>query len=311
MHAERGPGAIHAAAPDDFLGRCEHCAGGMHRLFVARDTNQRVDDRTYVYGRCARCGLIRLTAPPADISRYYPPHYYRGPSRRRLRWAAWRERYQLRLVLAHAVTGRLVEIGAAWGTFAIQARRAFEVTAVEADADCCDYLRSVVGVPAICSSDPGTALTTLPSSNVVAMWQVIEHLPDPWAALDRVAANLTEGGVLKLSTPNPESLSFRLLGVRWPHVDAPRHHWLIPAPVLTQFLEARGLTRTLLTTSDAGGRRWNSFTWRRAFGNHGSQGAHRLAAELAGRMTALILHPWERRAGMGSCYTAVFTRNAG
>ncbi len=283
----------------------------MQSFLTAIDVNRRVDELPHEYGRCKRCGLTCLTTPPEDLERYYSLDYYRAPSQRRLRWAAWRERYQIDLVLDHVKEGRLVDVGAAWGTFALQARNSgFDVTAIEADNGCCDYLRSVVGVEAACSTEPGAVLDGLPPSNVVTMWQVVEHLRDPWEVLDHVANNLDDRGVLILSTPNPDALSFRLLAARWPHIDAPRHQWLIPAPVLVAFLQTRGLACRLLTTRDTGGRRWNHFTWRRVFLNQTRRRRYKLVAELTGRLVALILRPLESREGSGSCYTAVFARKS-
>ncbi len=137
------------------------------------------------------------------------------------------------------------------------------------------------------------------------MWQVVEHLADPWAVLAAAAGNLEPGGILVVATPNPDALSLRLLGARWPHLDAPRHLWLIPVAVLDEFLGARGLRRVMLTEADPGGRRWNRFTWRRALA---SAGAPPGPAALLGGLVALALRPLERRPGRGSCYTAVYRR---
>lgn len=274
----------------------------------AADRNQRVSDDRFEYRRCPACGLVALADPPADLGRYYPRGYYRAPPRWRLAWAAWRERYQLDHVRRHAATpgGRLVEVGAAWGTFSLGARRAgYAVTAIERDPVSCAFLESVVGVAAVASDDPAVVLRGLEPSRVVVMWQVAEHLEDPWAVLAAAAANLEPDGILVVATPNPDALSLRLLGPRWPHLDAPRHLWLIPAAVLDAFLGERGLRRVLLTDTDPGGRRWNRFTWRRALA---SAGVAPRAAAILGGLVALGLRPVERRSGRGSCYTAVYRR---
>jgi hypothetical protein len=281
------------------------CGEPTRPFLSATDRNQRVSDERFDYRRCSRCGLVALTAVPADLGRFYPRGYYRAPHRWRLAWAAWRERYQVALVRRFAAGGRLVEIGSAWGTFAYGARRAgFAVTAIERDGASCGFLSSVVGVEAIRSTNPAEALERLPPSRVVVMWQVVEHLEDPWEVLARAAGNLEVGGVLVVGTPNPGSLGLRLLGARWPHLDAPRHLWLIPADVLDGFLHEQGMHRVLLTTDDPGGRRWNRFAWGRALP---ARLPPRLAAA-AGALIALAMRPLERRPGRGSCYTAVYRR---
>ena len=45
-----------------------------------------------------------------------------------------------------------------------------------------------------------------------------------------------------VATPNPAAWQFRVLGSRWPHVDAPpRIWWLIPLDVLRRHLDFLGL----------------------------------------------------------------------
>jgi SAM-dependent methyltransferase len=51
--------------------------------------------------------------------------------------------------------------------------------------------------------------------DAVVMADVIEHLPDPGAALDRVASWLVPGGVLALALPDAGSPIARALGERW------------------------------------------------------------------------------------------------
>ena len=47
------------------------------------------------------------------------------------------------------------------------------------------------------------------------MGDVIEHLPDPGAALDRIGEWLAPGGVLALALPDAGSRVARLMGARW------------------------------------------------------------------------------------------------
>ncbi len=65
------------------------------------------------------------------------------------------------------------------------------------------YLRDVAGVDAIESEHPEQAIAELPPSRAVVMWHVIEHLRRPWEVIERAAANLLDGGVLAIATPNP------------------------------------------------------------------------------------------------------------
>lgn len=73
--------------------------------------------------------------------------------------------------------------------------------------------------------------------DVIAMWHVIEHLPDPRHALRAVSGLLKGGGYLTLRTPNAESMGARLLGRRWEWFYAPEHVFLYSARGIQRLLE--------------------------------------------------------------------------
>ena len=62
-----------------------------------------------------------------------------------------------------------------------------------------------------------------PDYDVITMWHVLEHLPDPFAAVRHAAELLRPGGRLVISVPNIASLQARIGGDRWFHLDLPRH----------------------------------------------------------------------------------------
>lgn len=293
------------------LTTCPLCASAARFLFATTDLNRRCSDERFRYRRCEGCRLIFLENRPDDIGRYYAEEYYATPPRHQLERAARAESYQLDLLRRHVSPGRLVEVGPAWGVFSLQAASAgFQVQAIEMDARCCAYLTSTVGVEAINSDRPEDVLRSLPPSRAVVLWQVLEHLPQPWECLESAIANLEPQGVLLVATPNPDSLGFRLLGPRWPHVDAPRHYWLFPIDTLSGWLAERGMERQLLTTSDLGARRWNRFAWQRLFMNRVSARPLQHAGYAAGFLVGAAMRPLERQERNGSSYTAIFRKVA-
>ena len=62
-----------------------------------------------------------------------------------------------------------------------------------------------------------------PRFDAVAMWEVIEHVGDPAAVLQRVRQWLRPGGFLALSTPSSSGIPARVLGSRFPMVCPPEH----------------------------------------------------------------------------------------
>lgn len=290
---------------------CPLCSGTSSIAVTTTDRNRRTSDVLFTYRRCMACDLLFLADPPADLRAHYAGNYHRFPSRDRLDKIARRESHKLAMLTPWVSAGRLVEVGPGAGAFALQARNAgFDVHTVEMDERCCEYLRAVVGVPAVNSDRPEQVLRAMAPSMAIVLWQVIEHLRDPWTVLQSAAETLEPGGVLLVATPNPRSFGLKLLRRHWPHLDAPRHLTLIPHEALTAWLEARGLSRVALSTDDPETRKWNRFGWQRAVMNAVSKRPLRAGAFCVGSVITLLVAPYERRRCRSSCYTAIFRKNA-
>lgn len=142
---------------------------------------------------------------------------------------------------AGAAGQRLLDVGAAYGFAACEAERAgFRVTAVEISAEAARHaaLRLPGGVLR------GSALS-LPfvsrSFDVITLWDVLEHLPDPHRAVSELARCLRPGGRLALTTGDVGSLAARLSGRRWHLYTLPEHLFFFSRESLRRLLEAHGL----------------------------------------------------------------------
>ncbi len=127
---------------------CPQCGGEAAHAFDTTDVNRRIGAEVFSYLRCQHCGVVFLRNPPADLASYYPQDYY-VIARSRDELAVWSgfERYKLDIILEHRKAGRLIEIGPASGAFSYLAKTAgFEVTAIEMDRRCSEYLASEVGI---------------------------------------------------------------------------------------------------------------------------------------------------------------------
>ena len=287
---------------------CPLCGGATATAFTTRDRNRAITAEAFRYRRCAACRCFFLENVPADLGAYYPPDYFSLPGLEGLRAQAVPERWRMELVPARP-PGRLTEIGPGNGIFAVQALDAgFDVAVVEADERACAYLRETLGVEAVQSVAPEVALAGLPSSRVIAAWHVLEHVGRPWDVVDAAAENLEAGGVLVVATPNPRALGFRLMGRRWPHVDAPRHLFLLDHEALIARAATAGLELVALTDRDPGGLHWNAFAWHFLLRRPGGSLTRDKAAHLAGLTIARALAPVERRGLRGAAYTAVFRK---
>ena len=80
--------------------------------------------------------------------------------------------------------------------------------------------------------------------DVITMWDVLEHLPEPFIAIDKIARLLKPNGVFAFSTPNLSALDRKIFRDSWLGYDLPRHLHLFPDKLLRRALNDKGMTVT-------------------------------------------------------------------
>jgi SAM-dependent methyltransferase len=291
---------------------CPHCSGPSSLLVSTTDRNRRTTDRVFNYLACSQCGLVFMQSPPEDLSPFYKGGYEKIPETlTELRAAAKPDLYRLKPILKYKKSGLLLEIGPWRGAFSCNMKYAgFDVTAIEMDPACVQFLREKVGVKTIQSAQPAEAMKGLePGFDVIAAWHSLEHIPDPWLVIEQAARLLSPGGLLVLALPNPDSYEFSLLKGAWRHLDAPRHLYFFPIKSLRQVCGNYGLTPLEITTADKLSRILSKDAWRFWAS---SWIPIRYLRGLVGRTVGEVLYRWAYKAqmteGRGSGYTAVFVR---
>ncbi len=176
--------------------------------------------------RCVACGLVygspRLSAPAREaLYRQNPGALDPGLDAMLRRLMEERCGNMLREMFPSPVgspggpsAGSLLEIGSGWGHFLDVCKPHFgKVAGAELAREQAAHARRAFGID-ITESD----LFTAPADagyDMIAAWELIEHVPDPARVLAWALANLRPGGQLALSTPNYASLYRRILGPRW------------------------------------------------------------------------------------------------
>jgi SAM-dependent methyltransferase len=288
---------------------CPHCKNHTKFLFSAQDYNRKTSDKIFEYYQCQTCNLIFLSPIPANLKNYYPPQYYHFPEtlEKYIKQVDF-QRYKIDLVEQFVTPGELLEIGSGPGDFAIFAKqRGFAVTAIEMDQDFCHFLREIIEVNVINSDDPLSALKPLGQYSVIALWQVIEHLTNPWDLLDELHHHLQPNGILIVATPNPDSLQFKLFRQYWAHLDAPRHLSLIPSKLLLQRLGTQYWEQILMTSTDFSGWAYNRFGWQRSIKNLSERF---LPADFLGALINRLVAPLESYGQNGATYIAIFKKKS-
>lgn len=296
--------------------QCPSCAHAAEYILVARDTNNRVDEQQFPYFRCKSCHLVFIGAIPSDLGKYYSKDYapYQRPQNRQdLIQQLSSVQFRIDLVKRYKSRGSLLEIGPSYGAFALLAQEhGFEVEVVEMDAGCCAFIKNELGIKTNHSSNVDATVRGLEKSfDVIALWHNIEHLTEPWTTLKLLSARLKPGGILILSTPNPEALQFALLQKRWVHLDAPRHLYLLPPTFTERTLREQGVSQVYLTGDDADSRELTVFGWAASFKALArGRPLPFFLGRVFGRILSRLFAPFEK--GLrGSAYTGIYQKKAG
>lgn len=111
---------------------------------------------------------------------------------------------------------RLLDVGCAGGAFPQAARQAgFDAMGIEPSHWLAEYGRAEYGLNIQQGLLQDGAFPAA-SFDVVSLWDVIEHVPDPNALLATIRGILRPGGHLLVNYPDVGSWAARLLGRRWP-----------------------------------------------------------------------------------------------
>jgi 2-polyprenyl-3-methyl-5-hydroxy-6-metoxy-1,4-benzoquinol methylase len=167
--------------------------------------------------RCKNCGLQYLNPRlKADV---VLEGYGAGSDETFISQAAGRERTfakSLKFIEKfHPQRGRLLDVGTAGGSFlAVATQAGWDVAGCEPNRWLCEWGNKHYGLNIV----SGTIFDMkLPDAafDVVTLWDVLEHTPDPKAVLKECANVLKPGGLLVVNYPDIHSSIARLMGRRW------------------------------------------------------------------------------------------------
>jgi SAM-dependent methyltransferase len=230
---------------------CRICSGALelthrgdnspHSPCAFEPTRHNVGEHHDLY-RCRECGTVSQSSLPGQAQLH---ELYRAVSDERyMREEQGRRRTARRLldVLAGEVPrGRLLQVGSGHGLLLDEARRrGYEVEGVDLWAEAVSHARDQLALPVrgIAIED---ADLDCERYDAILLVDVLEHLADPVAVLERLRGVLAPGGALLVVTPDPSSRVARLAGRHW-WCYVPAHSYLIPRATLRELIRARGLT---------------------------------------------------------------------
>jgi len=83
--------------------------------------------------------------------------------------------------------------------------------------------------------------------DVITMWHVLEHMPDPQQVIKKISGMLRKNGLLVFAVPNSGGMGFTYGKKYWYHLDSPRHLFLPNRSNLNRVLKKNhfNLTRVI------------------------------------------------------------------
>jgi len=167
----------------------------------------------YSYRCCSRCGFVYLyPRPDSDGLR----DLYSGKAECAIDTSIdptgeeiiHRSRFAVELDRIEKLRspGNILDIGSAWGFFlALAEERGWLPLGVELSCEASEYARRRFGLNVFTGT---LADARLPESHfdVVTLWHVLEHIPDPLAELTEIRRIIRDDGLLVVSVPTPWSI---------------------------------------------------------------------------------------------------------
>ena len=144
--------------------------------------------------------------------------------------------------------GGLLDVGAAY-SFAMRAARemGWEVSGIEVSRAAVQAAHAA-GETQIAVASAEAIPFRDETFQVATLWDVLEHIPDPTAAISDVARVLAPGGRLILTTGDVESGLARISGPRWHLYTLPEHLYFFSRRSLEILLERNGFQVDSMTT---------------------------------------------------------------
>lgn len=221
---------------------CGSC--NTQKGFEAFDYWYNRQDLTTLFYECKDCKLIfQFPIPPKDeIAALYPNEYYAEKPEYGFLYERGL-RMRCRVVLKHKKIGRLLDIGCATGEFmrAMRDWYQWQVNGIELDQTAAD-----IGINRyqlnITIGDFNALRIPDQKFDVITLWDVLEHLPDPAETISKIRTVIKPDGLLVIRVPNADSCDASIFKQYWAGYDPPRHFFVFRKKTLKRLLQENGFS---------------------------------------------------------------------
>ena len=197
--------------------------------------------------QCAECGLGRAQASDFDPGAYYTGDYFSGGhadgyADYRGAEPVLRREFSntVNSIRKYRASGRLLDVGCAYGFFLQEARRYFDVAGIEISEEAATFCQKQ-GLRVLRGMADENSFAQLGTMDVITLLDVLEHLPSPHETLALCTRYLSPGGIILITTGDFASPSARAAGARWRLMTPPQHLWYFTFKSVERMARALGL----------------------------------------------------------------------
>jgi len=234
--------------------KCTVCDGRKVRPYVEIANCSRL----FSLFRCENCYFVFVHPVPSadELASLYEEHYFQNPAFNAQDHANYfgydiyiddkaniQQKFMkcLSLLKGFREKGRLLDVGCATGFFLEMASQmGYEAIGVEISHFASRYGSEKLGVNVL-NKELRAARFQDESFDIVTLWDVIEHFPDPRSELIEINRILVKGGIIGIITPDIGALLPRILGKHWLELKrVPEHLSFFSRFSLREFLRRCG-----------------------------------------------------------------------
>jgi 2-polyprenyl-3-methyl-5-hydroxy-6-metoxy-1,4-benzoquinol methylase len=292
--------------------KCIFCKERTEYFLSTKDYNRKKSNLKFQYNRCLKCKTINLVNIPNDINKFYTIDYHNIKDKKLiLRDNKSKIQYLLNLNLKKK--DAILDIGSSYGEFLYCAKVfGYKPEGFDLSADAARYTIKNFNI----KTHVGISIKDLKKKyNLITMWQSLEHFKNPKSTINQLISKVKMGGYVILSLPNPCSLGFKLFKSKWPHLDAPRHSYLIESQYLVSLFLKKKFRLILKTSNDLDSKYNNRISYSILISNFYNKKnffnlnkLHRYFLNIIGLIIEKILFFFENKNFQGSCYTLIFKK---
>lgn len=234
--------------------KCDICESKSINVFLKAKSLDNLNSPEYKYLKCKKCGFV-FFSNISDFSNsnnfdIYNESGYYGRKKERFKkfidtLMRFFNRFRYLIVSKNFYDkkeGKLMDIGCGKGKFLVEARKdGWEVFGIEPTMRSSDIAINEYGLNVLQNY---LSLEQFDNEffDVITMWHVFEHIPDPNNVLQIAYNWLKYEGLLVMAVPNINSIQALFGKDLWFNLDPPRHLYHYSPETLKLILEKNGFT---------------------------------------------------------------------